>query len=304
VEPFDVVGLGTAVLDVVHQVDRFPEQEEVQSALAVAVSGGGPVATAMVTLARLGARVAILEVVGDDWCGDLIREEFRREGVCTDYLVRAEGCTSSLASVWVTRGDGSRTIVCHHGTKPEYSPDKLPREAIQSARYLHLNGRHREAWFVACGWARDAGVKVSFDGGKSLFQPELRDLVPLTDICIVARDFAANYTGYLEIGPAGQSLLKEGPEVVVITDGAQGSWVFGQKGLAFHQPAYLLPQVVDTTGCGDSYHGAFLFGLLKGMNLEGAAALASAVAALNSQGLGGRSALPTFDQAMDFLAHA
>jgi len=60
--------------------------------------------------------------------------------------------------------------------------------------------------------------------------------------------------------------------------------------------------VVDTTGCGDSYHGAFLFGLLKGLDLEQAAALASAVAALNSQALGGRRGLPTLEQVTVFLA--
>jgi sugar/nucleoside kinase (ribokinase family) len=60
--------------------------------------------------------------------------------------------------------------------------------------------------------------------------------------------------------------------------------------------------VVDTTGCGDSYHGAFLFGLLKGLDLEQTAALASAVAALNSQALGGRTGLPTLEQATAFLS--
>jgi sugar/nucleoside kinase (ribokinase family) len=60
--------------------------------------------------------------------------------------------------------------------------------------------------------------------------------------------------------------------------------------------------VVDTTGCGDSYHGAFLFGLLKGLDLEQTAALASAVAALSSQALGGRTGLPTLAQATAFLS--
>ena len=68
--------------------------------------------------------------------------------------------------------------------------------------------------------------------------------------------------------------------------------------------AYLLPNVVDTTGCGDSYHGAFLFGLLRGMKLEQLASLASAVAALNSQHLGGRIGLPTWEQVKAFLSRA
>ncbi len=63
-----------------------------------------------------------------------------------------------------------------------------------------------------------------------------------------------------------------------------------------------MPDVVDTTGCGDGYHGAFLFGLLKGLNWKQTAALASAVAALNSQALGGRTGLPTLNQVTSFLS--
>jgi sulfofructose kinase len=299
---FDVIGLGVSVVDVVTRVDHFPAREEVQHASAAAVQGGGPVATAMVTLARLGARVAMLDAVGDDWRGDLIRDEFRREGVCTDYLKRVAGYTSSIASILVRQRDGARSIVYAPGTAPELSAADVPRDVITSARILHLNGRHWEACLQACQYAQASHVQVSFDGGAHRYRPELRQLVPLTDICIVARDFAEHYTQETDIRKAAERLLEEGPGLVVITDSTRGSWIYPQEGRPFHQPAYLLPQVVDTTGCGDSYHGAFLFGRLKGWDLEKTAALASAVAALNSQHLGGRSGLPTLEQVTSFLS--
>ena len=83
---FDVIGLGVSPLDVITLVDHFPTHDEVQRASAVMLQGGGPVATAMVALARLGAKVAMLDALGDDWRGDLIREEFRREGVAPTTL--------------------------------------------------------------------------------------------------------------------------------------------------------------------------------------------------------------------------
>jgi sugar/nucleoside kinase (ribokinase family) len=126
--------------------------------------------------------------------------------------------------------------------------------------------------------------------------------VSLVDICIVARDFAEQYTQETGIQKRAEGLLGEGPSLVVVTDGTRGSWIFAGQGRPFHQPAYLLPDVADTTGCGDSYHGAFLFGLLKGLDLEQTAALASSVAALNSQALGGRTGLPTLEQATAFLS--
>ncbi len=299
---FDVLGLGVSTLDVVILVDHFPTQDEVQRARAVMVQGGGPVATAMVTLARLGATVAMLDVLSDDWRGDLIRDEFRCEAVDTSYLERIEGYTSSIASIWVRQGDGARSIAYAPGTVPELSAADVSPDAVTSARILHLNGRHWEACLQACQYAREGQVQVSFDGGAHRYRPELRELVPLIDICVVARDFAEQYTQETEIQKAAEGLLSEGPGLVVITDGTRGSWICPREGQPFHQPAFLMPDVVDTTGCGDSYHGAFLFGLLKGLDLEQTAALASAVAALNSQALGGRTGLPTLNQVTSFLS--
>ena len=301
-EPFDVIGLGVSVVDVVTLVDHFPAQEEVQRARDVTVQGGGPIATAIVTLARLGASVAMLDLLGDDWRGGLIRQEFQREGVCTDYLKLVKGYTSSTACILVRQHDGARTIVYAPGTTPELSPTDVPQDVFATARILHVNGRHWEACLQACRYARANQVQVSFDGGAHRYRPQIRELVPLTDICIVARDFAEQYTQETNIQTAAEGLLREGPSLVVITDGTRGSWVYPRQGEAFHQPAYRVSKVVDTTGCGDSYHGAFLFGLVKGLSLEQTAALASAVAALNSQHLGGRDGLPSLDRAISFLS--
>ena len=301
---FEVIGLGASTVDILSLVDHFPCREEVQEAQEITVQGGGPVATAMVTLARLGARTALLDVIGDDWRGDVILNEFRRDGVCTDHLRRVAGATSATASVLVRRRDGARSIVFYPGTAPALSATDVSDQVIASAKILHVNGRHWEACLQACRYARERGVKVSFDGGAHRYNPEISQLIQLTDICIVARDFAEQCAQTTHVEQAAETLLVEGPELVVITDGANGSWIYPREESPFHQPAYLLPNVVDTTGCGDSYHGAFLFGLVLDFDLKQTAALASAVAALNAQKLGGRGGLPTFEEVTEFLARA
>ncbi len=298
---FDVVGLGTSTVDILSLIDHFPVGEEVQQAAAVAMDGGGPAATALVTLARLGVRTAMLDAIGDDWQGDFIRAGFKKEGVCADYLQVTPGRTSSTASILVRQSDGARTIIFAAGTREGLLPEDVPVSLITSARFLHVNGRHQAACLHACHIAKANGVYVSFDGGAHHYQPAMRQLVPLTDICIVARNFAEQYTGTAEMEIAGHTLLVEGPRLVAITDGLNGSWVFNRDGEFFHQPAFAMPRVVDTTGCGDSYHGAFLYGLLQDWSLRETAALAAAVAALNTQALGGRAALPSLEQVVSFL---
>lgn len=300
--PIEVIGLGASTVDILSLVDHLPTEDEDMQAVDISVQGGGPVATAMVTLARLGARTAMVDSIGDDWRGSLIRNEFGREGVSVDYLKVGLGWTSPTSCILVKKDNGARSILWAPGSSPELSPDDLPDAAIASARILHVNGRHWTACLAAARIARQAGVRVSFDGGAGRYRPELDELVPLTDICIVARDFAEKYTRETEIEKAAQMLLSIGPGLVVITGGTAGSWIFPGDDPPFHQPAYPMRHVVDTTGCGDSYHGAFLFGLLRGMDLRKTASFASAVAAINTQQLGGRRGLPTLDQVNSFLA--
>lgn len=300
---YDVVGLGVSTIDLLMLVDEFPDQEMVLRAHDSVLAGGGPVATAMVTLARLGARTAMADRLGDDWRGNLIVEEFRREGVDTGPLVIAHGSSSSIASILVRKRDGARTIIYSPGDAADLLPGELAEEDLLSASILHLNGRHLESSVSLAKAARKRGVRVSFDGGAHRYRPELDELLKLTDISIVAREFAASFAGGMQdIGEAAARLLAAGPEIVVITGGSEGCWVFEKGGAAFHQPAFLLTSVLDTTGAGDAFHGAFLFGIVQGWSLPECAVAASAVAAMSTRKLGGRSALPSLSELHDFLA--
>ena len=91
-----------------------------------------------------------------------------------------------------------------------------------------------------------------------------------------------------------------GPSVVLVTQGQAGS-VCHSNGGTFHTPAFEV-DVVDTTGAGDVFHGAFIHGLLQGWELGKAAEFASAVAAIKCRQLGGRAGIPTFEKTMEFLA--
>ncbi len=299
---YDVIGLGVSTLDLLMLADELPGEESVQRAHRSALQGGGPVATAMVTLARLGSRTAMIDKVGDDWRGRLIVDEFRKENVSTEHIRVVPGAVSSIASITVRRRDGARAIIFSPGDCGDLHPDELPADAIAGAGILHLNGRHWDACLRAARTARDHGVRVSFDGGAYRHRDDIHHLLELTDICIVARQFAFAFACIEDVGIAAERLLRAGPEIVVITSGAEGCWALGKDGSGFHQPACHLEHAVDTTGAGDAFHGAFLHGIVTGLDVRGCVELASAVAALNTRELGGRGALPTLDEAREFMA--
>jgi sulfofructose kinase len=297
----EVIGLGVSTVDVVALVDHFPSTREVQQALELKVQGGGPVATAMAALAKLGATVEMVDMLGDDWRASIIRNDFNSIGVGQHHLRTAPGCTSSTSLILVKKNDGHRAIAFFPGSVPELTADDIDDNVIAHCRFLHINGRHLAASYRACQLARNLGVKVSFDGGANRFSPDLKPLVARSDVCIAARDFAEHYTGQTNWEATATCLLREGPDLVVITDGINGSWIHKKDAVPFHQPAFLHRRAIDTTGCGDSFHGAFLFGLIRGLSIRDTAALASAVAAMNSWHLGGRTGLPTYTEAQQFL---
>lgn len=299
----DVVGLGVCTLDFLQVVDELPGGETVQCARESILQGGGPVATALVALARLGSRTAMIDNIGDDWRGRLIIDELRSEGVATDWIRLAPGHSTSIASILVRLRDGARSITFSPGSAGDLIPDEIPEDIIERAAVLHLNGRHFRASLRAARRARARGVKVSFDGGADRYFAAMDELIAMTDICIAARQFAQAFSGDDDMASAGRALLEAGPRIVVITAGAKGSLVLTKEGGSFHQPAFKV-ETVDTTGAGDAYHGAFLHGIVTGLELRECALLAAAVAAMNTRKLGGRTALPTLAHARSFMATA
>ena len=297
---WDLVGLGACTLDLLMLVPDFPSDESVQRSSQTLLQGGGPVATALTAAARLGARTIMIDRFGDDWIGQRIRSELEQFGVDTTHCATQPGAASPMASIWVRERDGARTIAYDPGTIAPMMPTDLPPGVIESARVLHTNGRHASAWFEAAKRARAAGATVSFDGGAHRFQPENRSFLPWIDLAILSLDWAQQCSGFSDPLQAAQTVRDQGPGTVVVTAGTRGSWILSAAD-SFHQPAFLLPDTVDTTGCGDVYHGAFLAGWTRGLLLRECALMASAAAAINSLALGGRGNLPSLPQLQEFL---
>jgi len=296
-----------SVLDSLHAVEEFPSTGGVTELAPGVLSGGGPVPTALCAAARLGAACAAIEPLGDDWRGDFIAADYRRHGVSTEFLSRQAGTATTAATVLVRRRDGERHVLFQQGSVSELEPGDLPQEALRRCRFLHLNGRHPAASLAAARIVREGGGAVSFDGGAHRYHPSLEPLLALADILVVARHFVERRSGSGNpVDPAElvRTLAKSNPQacLVGVTDGERGSWLLERDGAApWHQPAYAPARIVDTTGCGDVYHGALLASRLEGASWRKAARSASAAAALAATALGGRGCLPGRDEVAALL---
>lgn len=295
----DVVGLGLATVDILTLVPRLPGRDEVYQARDIRLEGGGPVATALVAACRLGASTAYLGPIAPTTWGALTREGLESAGVDTHHAPTRVTGEQAKAVILVDQPTGYRSILYKPASMPDLVPAEVPEVLITSARALHLDGVHLEAALYAAAVARETGVLVSFDGGVGELWHGVESLLPLVDLLIVARRFAELHTGEPDPVRAAPALLERltprpGSSrggCVVITDGPCGSWYWdGEQQL--HQPAYAV-DVVDTTGAGDVFHGAYLYSVLQGWAPQRSLAFASAAAALKCQRLGGRDGIPS-----------
>jgi sulfofructose kinase len=305
-----VVGLGLATIDVMTLVPRLPGPDEVFRARRILLEGGGPVATALVAAARMGATAAYLGPFAPTTWGTLARAGLESQGVDTSRAPTRHGGEQAVSVILVDRSTGQRSILYDSGEMEELAPAEVPAEAIVSARALHLDGSHLDAACHAAEIARRAGVVVSFDGGAGELWAGAERLLPLVDLMVVARRFAEQHTGQADPLQAGPVLLDTyHPRQVVITDGARGCWYWDET-QQIHQPAFPIrgvtagsriaagsrPAAVDTTGAGDFFHGAYLYAFLQGWPTRRCLAFAAATAALKCRELGGRAGIPTREQ--------
>ncbi len=295
---YDVVGLGCACLDFLGIVPRLPAGDEQIWMSDSTQQGGGMVSTALVTLSRLGASTAFVGKTGNDMAGRVVKEEFDLFGVDATHLGRVQGESTPISMILVDAPTGERAIMAG-GTTVALPAAEVPAELVSSAKYLHLDNTNRRAALTAARLARDSGVPVVLDADSVSPPEDLEVLLHLTDYLIASRVFSEALTGQADPSEAAKALSSYGPAVTVVTVGEEGSHTLA-GGRSFHTPAFPVG-VVDTTGAGDVYHGAFIFGLLQGWEVEKTAEFASAVAAMSCTRLGGRTGIPDLKCALDFL---
>jgi len=290
----EVLGIGVAVRDVAVRLDAFPETDHKYQARELRETGGGPVPTALVTLARLGRKVAFAGVVGDDAAGRFIEEGLRSEAIDVGGVVRREGFASPSSVIVVE--NGRRTIL-------EYSQYDLPLSLAElEASGVRLEGhaafladaRLVEIQMEVARRVRASGGLVVLDVGHP--RAGVDDLLGLTDIAILSHSFpeathGKDYDAEEFLARLWERLPEGGPRVAGLTLGEQGCALYTRADGFVLVPGHPV-KAVDSTGAGDVFHGAFVHALLNGDSVVESARFANAAAALSCGGMSGRFPLP------------
>lgn len=288
----DVLAAGVNVVDVFVRVPEQFSHGEKHEVSEVMVQGGGPAATAACVLACLGWRTGFITRIGDNPLSVIARDDFRRHGVLTEFFIPDAAASPAVAIVQADPRSGDRTIFY---TRKDYhilEPADVPVEAVRRSKLVLVDGYEPEAALVMLGAASKAGCRSVLDMETGDRETASKLLKLCTD-CILPLGAACALTGEQTPATALHQLANWTSAQLIVTDGTRGSWALTPKGI-IHQPAIAV-DAVDTTGCGDVFHGAYAAALLDGLALHFCIEFAAWVAAQVALKLGGRTNLPTRD---------
>ena len=291
-----IVGLGIACLDHVFVTSqtRGAGQGEL---LSHVTEGGGLVATALAAAARLGARAQIITWVGDDEAGSAVLKGLQDEGIDVSLAAVVPGGETAVSFVQVEADTGERTIYHKRGVEAEATQAKEALRLLQQADVALVDGVWPRASLPFSRRMKELGIPVV---GDFCPDPARRELAWLADALIVSQECSQRLFPEGSWETRLRGLAAKGPTFVGITAGEEGCYWLSDGEPHHHQAFHV--EVVDTTGAGDVFHGAFAYGLAREWGYERCVEFASAAAALSCRVLGGRKGMPTLREVERMMA--
>jgi len=298
--PNTVLILGSFVADTAFRTPRLPAWGETLMGTTFTLGPGGKGSNQAVAAARAGAPVQILSKLGDDAFGQMARDLWASDHIDAS-LVTTSTTPTGAAAILIDEARGENAIIVVPGACFTLTPDEVTAAApaIQSAAIfltqleLPLDTVHRGLTL-----ARQANVPTILNPAPAPPSPLPPELIALSDYLIPNETEAALLTNLPvttleEASTAAIALQSRGARNVIITLGANGALLLQQDTTATHIPAFNAGPVLETTGAGDAFCGAFAAALAEGQPPIQAVRFACATAAISVTRQGTAPSMPT-----------
>ena len=298
-----IVVVGSSNTDMVVKAERIPVPGETVTGGQFVMAAGGKGANQAVAAARLGAEVTFVAKLGQDMFGDQAIENYNKEGIVTDLILRDPKHHTGVALIMVDQ-EGENLIAVASGANHALTPQDVEQaaERIRSADVVMLQlETPMDTVQFAAQLAADAGVPVILDPAPAA--PLDNSLLERVAYLTPNESEAERLTGIqvqdeASARAAADELLGRGARHVIVTLGSKGALVAGPDGASLI-PSYAI-DARDTTAAGDAFNGGLASALAKGMPLEEAVRQASLAGALAVTRMGAQPSLPTEEELRRF----
>ena len=325
---FDVVGVGANSVDYVYRLPDFPAPDGPKAKLRIvqhAVSPGGQTATTLCACASLGLEPTYIGAVGNDDNCELIRDELTSRSVDVSHLAIRDA-NNAFAVILLHDAHGERVVLWDRTSELDLEPEEIDPDLIQGARLVHVDDVDEGAAILAASIARAAGIPVTSDIERVGARTE--ELLAAVSIPIFAEHVLEELTGEkdFETGLRTVAADRQGPlrtnsnptdaarprrssptaseggtarEMVCVTLGARGAMLLA--GDRIYKVSGIPVDVVDSTGAGDVFRGAFIAALLRGDGPQEILRFANLASALSCTRPGAIGGIPTLAEIQALL---
>ena len=288
-----IMCIGNAAYDVTLPMNHFPiENKKVRVEKGRVECGGGSASNCAYLLAKWGMDTYFGGVVGDDYYGDKIIEEFEKIGVNTKYLERKKGAPTTASFIIANTSTGTRTILSDKYKKTTMTK----REVDDKFDVILLDGYERD-FAIEVIKNNPKAIKI-IDAGS--LRENTVELAHMVDYIVCSKDFAeeftkkkVDYSDMKTLIEIYEDMKKEFSQKIVIT--------LEDKGCFTYDNGYkLVPSIkvtaVDSTGAGDIYHGAFTYCVANGYDIIKTMKMSNIAGALSVTKVGGRFSIFALDE--------
>ncbi len=303
----DVASVGLTIMDIQGRpIERIPDGGGLDIIEEIRLTVAGTAAGTAIDMAKLGLDTMAVGAVGDDEKADFILRTFEGYGVDTSHVQRVDNVSSS-ATILAIRPNGDRPAMHVLGASQHFKVDRSAYDAIGACTYVHMGGNGLLKSFDGAPTVdflkamKERGCIVTYDliGPTEGTMDMIRDCLAYVDYFMPSMEEAEFLSAARDPREIADFFLGLGVGTCIFKWGANGSFVANRDGYR-RIPAFRV-DVVDTTGCGDSYCGGFIRGLKEGWPLEEACRFATAASGLVATGLGSDAGIVDFKSTVAFM---
>ena len=315
---FDVVGVGANSVDYVYRLPDFPAPDGPTAKLRIrhhAISPGGQTATTLCTCAAMGLEPTYIGAVGNDDNGELLRDELTNRSVDVSHLAIRDS-SNAFAVILLHDAHGERVVLWDRTSELDLEPEEIDPEVIRGARLVHVDDVDEGAAILAASIAREAGLPVTSDIER--IGSRTGELLAAVSIPIFAEHVLEQLTGEkdFERGLRKIAADRRSPppthtptdaarattareDMVCVTLGSRGAMMLA--GDRIYRVSGMPVDVVDSTGAGDVFRGAFIASFLRGDGPQEILRFANLAAALSCTRRGAIGGIPTLAEIQALL---
>ena len=296
-ENMKAVCVGHSTYDTTLPVNEYPTENYKYRIENHIECGGGPASNGAYLLAKWGIDTTICSIVGDDYYGEKVKEEFEKIGANTKYLEKKQNHNTSSSFIIANMNNGSRTII----TSKKDPIRKLTQIVEEKADLILIDGEHPETAEEVLDNNKDALSVI--DAGR--LTEDTRHLGKKVKYLVCSKDFAEKFTNEKidvknieKLTDIYKQLKAYFNNTVIITLEAAGSFT------EINGECKIVPSVrviaKDSTGAGDIFHGAITYFLGQGYDLEKAIHYSSVTSAISVTRIGSRYSIPDLEEVMNY----